>query len=489
MKEVAINENLKKNTFAKDVVKMASAPLCTQIMGIILMPIITRLYDPELFGVFNLFCSIVMPISVFVTMGYSSSIVLPKKDEVASNMLGVCLILTVIISILTTIFILFFSELLLLWLKAPEVGAYLWLIPLNVFVIGVYISLRFWNVRRKQFGRIAISRISNALINKVFIIMAAFSGFINSGSLILGAIFGTIGMIGVLGRKIWQDSGKLFERSIRWNKMFQGIKRYRKFPIYNLWTDWFSRLSPSIIIFLFSFYFSKSVIGYYGLGLAILGIPMTFMGSAIGEVFYQRGARARNENKSPLLVENLFKQMVQISMLPFFILIIIGDIFFGFVFGANWTEAGVYAQILSFKIFFSFITTPARTLTTILEKQEAMLILYILTTITSFLALIIGGLLNNVYIALCLLSLFHGFAFLGFGLLINKSAGMQPLRQFNILWKCFVSCVPIIIVAAFVKWYFYGSPLIIIIMSAIGCKKDKALQSTIVALVSKLKAA
>ncbi len=77
-----VNENLTvhppKSTFAKDVLKMASAPLCTQILSVILMPIITRLYIPDVYGTFQLFFSIVMPIAVFVCLGYSGSIVLPQ---------------------------------------------------------------------------------------------------------------------------------------------------------------------------------------------------------------------------------------------------------------------------------------------------------------------------------------------------------------------------------------------------------------------------
>jgi len=484
---------LKKSSFAGDVAKMAVAPLCTQILGIVLMPIVTRLYSPDTFGVFQLFGSIVMPISVFVTMGYASSIVLPQNDEVASNMLCISLALTVLIAVLTIPLIWLGSELVLRWLKAAELGTYRWLVPVSVCVYGLNLSFRFWNVRSKGFGRIAASRISNAVTQKGVFIGAGLAGFAAAGSLIIGGIAGSVTMSCVLGGRIWQESGELFRRSIRWRSIVQGLKRYRKFPMYNLWTDLLSRLSASISIFLFSYYFSKSVIGYYGLGLAILSVPITFIGSSIGEVFYQRGARARYEDTNAALVESLFKQMIWMAMLPFLVLAIMGDSIFGFVFGANWSEAGVFAQILSFKIFVTFITNPALNLATILEKQEMGLTLCIATTVTSFISITAGGLLNNIYVALCLLSLLDGLVLFGFSLLMIRCVGLPLSRILGMLFKCFVSCVPVILVIAVAKWGFIASSLQLMIICAFGCvayygilvKEDKILQSTIMTVFRK----
>ena len=494
MEDAKLKIRLQKSSFAGDVLKMASAPLCTQILGIILMPIITRLYAPDVYGVFHLYGSIVMPIAVFANMGYSGSIVLPQRDEVASNMFCVNLIFTVLIAVLTITFIWLGSGFVLRWLKVPELSIYLWLIPINVLAHGLYLSFRFWNVRGTRFGRIAISRISNAVVNKGVLIGAGFSGFATIGSLIIGGIAGSLTMSAVLGGRIWQESGQLFKRSIRWHNIVQGIKRYRKFPMYNLPTGLLSRLSGSIPILLFAFYFPKSVVGYYGLGLAVLSVPANFIGANIGEVFYQRAAKKRHEGTIAALVEKLFKQMAWMAMLPFLVLAIIGDSIFAFVFGVNWSEAGVYAQILSFKIFISFITSPVLSLPTILEKQEINLILRIAITITSIISIIVGGLLNNIYVALCLLSLLDGLVFLGFGLFMIRHVGIPLSRIFSILLKCFVSCVPIIIVVASAKWCFGASSVLLIIISSIGCiiyygklvKEDKVLQSTIMMVFRKV---
>jgi len=484
-----------KGTFAKDVLKMASAPLCTYIMGMILMPVITRLYFPDVYGTFHLFASITTPIVAFVGLGYSGSIVLPQKDEVASNMLCISLMFTVLVTLLSILFILFGSEFLLNWLKAPELRVYLWLIPVAVFVSGLYLPFSSWNVRNKRFSRIAISRISNATVNKAVLIGTGFSGLATSGSLIVGRIAGLMAASIILGARIWKENAQLFKSSIRWHNIVQGIKRYRKFPMYNLWTDLTSRLATTIIVFLFAFYFSKTVIGHYGLGLVVLSLPITFIAGSIGEVFYQKGARARHDGTNASLVENLFKRMVYLGMLLFLLLAVAGDDFFAFVFGANWSEAGVYAQILSFKIFFDFAITPAKNLTNILEKQEATLILHLVIIVISSVSIVVGGLASNIYIALGLFSLLNGLTTLGFGLLMFRFAGVSLSIIFAILSKCFVLCLPIVIVTALAKLCFGASPLVLIVISAISCaiyysmllKNDRVLQSAIIEILGKSK--
>ena len=121
------------------------------------------------------------------------------------------------------------------------------------------------------------------------------------------------------------------------------------------------------------------------------------------------------------------------------------------------------------------------------------LILWIATTLPSILSITVGGLFNNIYVALCLLSLLDGLVFLGFGLFMIRHVGIPLSRIFSILLKCFASCVPIIIVVALAKWYFGASSLLLIIIAAIGCiiyygkllKEDKVLRSTIMMVFRK----
>ena len=76
-----------KNSFVDDVITLSFVPILTQFIGLFLLPIITRLYDPYEFGLFNTFSSITAFLGVFSTLAYHSSILLPKNKKDAIYLL------------------------------------------------------------------------------------------------------------------------------------------------------------------------------------------------------------------------------------------------------------------------------------------------------------------------------------------------------------------------------------------------------------------
>ena len=80
----------KNKPFSQDALTLTIAPMMSQILGILLTPILTRMYSPDAFGLAALFGSIVMIPSVFATMGYNGAIILPKSNATANNLVLVC---------------------------------------------------------------------------------------------------------------------------------------------------------------------------------------------------------------------------------------------------------------------------------------------------------------------------------------------------------------------------------------------------------------
>ena len=155
-----------KNSFFTDVLTLTSVPLFSQLAGILLTPIVTRMYPPEAFGLANALGSLVMIIAVFSTMGYHGSLVLPKSDNTASILLYICFLSILIISIASYFIILFSENYIIKKLNTPELKNFLWLTPIFVLSHGLYQTLRYWNTRMIKFNNIAISRIMEILLKK-----------------------------------------------------------------------------------------------------------------------------------------------------------------------------------------------------------------------------------------------------------------------------------------------------------------------------------
>ncbi|HWR25219.1 MAG TPA: oligosaccharide flippase family protein, partial [Methanosarcina sp.] len=225
-----------RGSFAYDVLTLAGGTTFAQILAIISVPILTRLYGPEDFGVWALYISITSILSVIVCMRYEFSIMLPESDEDAINLLAVCFLAVVVVTNFSLVIIWYSKEFIVEILNSPQIGDYLWLIAPFVFVNGIFLALNNWNSRTKLFKRLSISKVSSSIST---IAMQIAFGFIRKNSpwgLITGNLAGqTIATI-ILGGQIWRDDRHSMRKSLRWREIYKGFKRYRKFPLIETWS-------------------------------------------------------------------------------------------------------------------------------------------------------------------------------------------------------------------------------------------------------------
>jgi lipopolysaccharide exporter len=442
----------RKTSFSGDVIKLTSGTVFAQALLLLASPFLTRLYSPESFGIFALFTSITAIITVISCMRYELAIMLPKSDKEAANLLGVSLIFVTLVALLTIPVVWWGRKALLQWLKAPALSPYLWLIPLAVFVGGVFLAFKYWNFRTKHFGRISIAKVASSATTVSAQLSVGYTGYATSGTLIGASIAGQAIATTVLGARIWRNDSKLLVKSIRFRDMIKEIKRHRKFPMYSTWSAFLNTVSSQLPVMLLSVYFPSAIVGFYAFGHRILKTPMVLIGDSISKVFFQRASEARIQSKLAPLVENTFRKLVMLGMFPILMLIFIGKDLFSVVFGANWAEAGVYVQILALFIFFQFISSPIGLLYIVLEKQEFGLKLNIVIFITRLIALWFGGYMGSVKLALVLFSSTGVIIYGYYSYYVLRLAGLSLPKMLNIIIKELIFFLPFGLIQAIVTF-------------------------------------
>ena len=89
-------ESSPQSRFSTDVITLVKGTTVSLLITFLASPVITRLYGPEAFGLAALFTSIISLISVVACLSYEPAIVLPKSDEEAANVFGLCMLLSLI---------------------------------------------------------------------------------------------------------------------------------------------------------------------------------------------------------------------------------------------------------------------------------------------------------------------------------------------------------------------------------------------------------
>lgn len=363
---------LLKNDFNRSVLTLVIGTSIAQAIPIIISPILTRLYSPEDLGVLSLFVAITSILGVVANARYELAIVLPEKEEDAINIAALAIIIAFVISSLLMITIIIFHEEVAKLLGNKDISFWLYFIPLVVFFTGLYNTLNYLNTRLKLFSTISKVNIYKSLTTAIVQLTCGFF-YLGSSGLILGQIASNLAANG----KLAKDSfSKLeFREVIDRKAILKMAKKYSDFPKYSLWAALGNSLSNQVNNVLISTFFSIGVLGQYSLVQRMLGFPSTFIGNAIGQVFFQQASAEKiKKGNASSTFNSTFKKLVLISIPSFGTLYIIIEPLTVFVFGANWALAGEIAKILIPLFCIRFIVAPLTTINSIFEKQKVSML-------------------------------------------------------------------------------------------------------------------
>lgn len=377
---------LPKSEFGRNVLTLMTGTTIAQAIPIAISPILTRIYTPEDLGIFALYMSIASIISVIATGRYELAIMLPKKDDDAINVVVLSILISFFVSLLSLIIVFVFNAQITNLLGNPEIASWLYFIPVSVLLTGLYQSFNYWSNRKKQYKRLATSRVLQSGITATTNLGMGFGGLGSSG-LIFGSVLGQGIATMILGKIIWKEDKNRLE-SIKRLKIFAMTKRYVKFPKFDILASLSNVSSHQITHILFNTFFNSSIAGYYYFTQRILGLPITFIASAIADVFRQSATMEyRLHGNAKQIYISTFKKLFILSFFPSLLLYFFAIDIFIFVFGETWKIAGEYAKILSPMLFLRFISSPLSFMLYIGEKQHINLLgngFFLFLTILSF---------------------------------------------------------------------------------------------------------
>lgn len=446
------------SNFITNVLKIISGSVVAQALGVLLIPIITRIYSPNDFGIFQLILAISGVLTIVSTFSYQFSIMLPKEEEDSINLVVLCIILVTLTSLLTGIVILFLPENIDDILNLPGASKYLIYLPIIVFLNGIFFVQNYWLSRKVRFGVIAGARVSNALLGKMFQIGLA-KWIVSPVSLLFGVIAGYMLADILMLKGIKNDIGVLKKVSIL--RIKELAIEYKNFPLFSSWSMIANTISPQVPTFLLALFYGTTVVGHYSLAYQVVNMPMSIIGNAIGQVFFQKVSEVKNGNLNEdmkTVVEEVYKKLISIGIFPMVLLMIIGEQVFTFAFGESWSVSGTYVRILLPWIFLVFLSSPISTLYNIYDKQSIWLTFSIILLISRVVSLFIGGTYGEPEFALGFFSLTGVIFWLWNNAYLLNLVGIDKKESLGILAKyiaiSLVVAAPLILLEMFTSNFY-----------------------------------
>ena len=392
-----------KSEFNRNILTLLTGTTIAQAIPIAISPILTRIYTPEDFGIFAIFLAITLIIGSIANGRYELAIMIPKKDEDAINIFALGFIITTSISLLLLVLVLIFQRYFIFLLKNEEIGVWLYFVPISVFFFGIFNILNYFNNRKKNYKDISNANILKSIVAAIIQLSI---GFIQQGAtgLISGQIISQFFANTKLLKNIIKD--KVLISKITKKKIIALARRYKNFPKYSMPSGLLNITSLQVPVFLLGTFFNTTIVGFYSLSYRFINLPMSIIGSSIGQVFFQKSSELKNDKKAlKKITLETYKKLFKIGILPFAIITVFGDYIFAFVFGKDWIVAGEYAQLLAIWILFLFIHSPITNLFSTLEKQKDALLFNIIIIFSRILIISLGGFFfKDVYITIFLYS-------------------------------------------------------------------------------------
>ena len=351
---------LPKSKFVRWVITLMTGTGLAQALLVAFSPILTRLYTPEDFGVFALYSSICMVLVIFATGKYELAIIVPKYDNEAINLVTVTAGLSLLVSATLLGFVLIWGARIIILLGHPEVGPWLYLVPLTTLILGCHHALNFWTNRRVRYKSMAASRVMQSGVS-VSMQLAAGVSKLGFPGLIMGQMAGQLISTLFLAKSLSLEDRRLFRR-VSIKRMSCVARKHIGYPKYMVPGQIMSVGSNELPLLLLTVFFGVGVAGFYSLAKRVIEAPLSLVAAAVGDVYRQKAA-AQYASQGECL--NLFlassKWLLMFALLTVLPVILFGPSLFSFVFGENWRVAGEIASLLAILAFFQTVSSPLST--------------------------------------------------------------------------------------------------------------------------------
>ncbi|MBM4863205.1 oligosaccharide flippase family protein [Vibrio parahaemolyticus] len=376
-----------KNKTVKNILFVISGTAGAQAIGLVFSPLITRLYGPEAFGNFGVFLTLVSIFVPMATLSFNYAISLPKDNNKSLHLAIYTILLSGIISsmLLLSIFLLGHELSDLIGIDKDI----LFILPMTVFFSSLVSIFQQVKMRREEFSLIAKTNFTYSLFNNLI-------------KLGLGLIIPTPLMLVLSMNVSLLIHATLIKCKLpRYNKeVFRGnlhlISRYSDFAIYRTPQILINIFSQSMPVLFLSSYFGAVSVGYFTLSKMVLSIPISLVGKSVHDVMFPKMAEVRNSGRK---IGNLVLKttiiLCVIGFLPFLAISLFSNYVFGFVFGAEWYDAGYYASWMSVWLYFALVNRVCVAAIPILKLQKHFLIYEVFSLLMKLFSIFLTSYYSN----------------------------------------------------------------------------------------------
>ncbi len=343
--------------FLKNTLVLMTGSGLAQVFTLGITLLLARVYDDVDFGIMAIFAATQMILAELSNARYDNAIMLPKENNLAASLLGLCWLIGLGVSGIALLGVLGAELLLADWATEEGVWQLLHWLPLSCLLGAVLQPLTVYLNRNNQYRAIATAKVLQAFGTGLTSLYLGYNGWGAMG-LLVGFIVGQgAALLFSITALSFSNLGQYFDK----RGMQVVAKEYKHFPLYSSASTLLNTFSRQVPVYLLQYFFNAGVVGQFSMANRLLGTPVLLVAQSFGQVFYQRAAREHDlghHSSFLALVVKTTRNLMALGILPVMLLGIAGPQLFAWVLGPKWLEAGVFAQYLAPWFLLLFTVNP-----------------------------------------------------------------------------------------------------------------------------------
>lgn len=388
----------------KGTLKLIVGGAGAQLLLLFFMPVISRLYSPDDFGVLASLSSVAAILLVICSLRFEVAIPTIKNQRLTYDLYKISILTTIGFSVLTLLGVILLLQLDFFHDYLNRFDGYIWVIPSLILIAGIFKVFFYLNLRDERYS----------LLSKVRFLQS-FSSIIIQLTLykfgVVGLILGFVGSqaAGLLSLKKNINEGfNPFPSKLR---IFAVIKKFKTFPLFSTFSALLSSLGQNLPVIIIGYFYGVSAAGLYFMAFRLVSSPVSIVNNAISNVFLTRGAKLKAGRLKGYAVKAFF--VLFIISTPFFILLYLFAFpVITFVLGEQWGLSGNIISEISLVLLSQFIVRPLINVFVINKREDLNLITQLLLFVVRIFSLVAFSLSNEITDMLFYYSLFTSITYL-----------------------------------------------------------------------------
>lgn len=385
-----------RSKLLRNILTVVTGTAGAQAITLAFMPVITRIYGPEAYGVLGTFLSVTMMLIPVAALTYPIAIVLPKRDGDARGLVRLALATALSLATVVALTLYFFGDQLARTLEIEIIQPYLMIIPFVMFCGAALEICQQWLFRTQRFRITASVAVGHSLL---FNSLRTVAGLVQSSALVLvcttalqQALHAAMLGLAMLHAKPHADNhAEDAEQS--GPGMLELARRHSDFPRFRAPVMLINAVSQHLPTLVLAAYFGPAAAGFFALCKQALTMPTNLIGKSVADVYYPRISRAIHDREPvAAMLLKATAALGLVGLVPFSLVAVFGPWLFALVFGDQWHVAGEYARWLALAEYVIFVSRPCVVAVPALSLQARFLLFEIFSTSLRVLSLFVGAL-------------------------------------------------------------------------------------------------